>query len=174
MLSRSCHKAVISLKARPHEPLAQTHAPIPRCVPFAAFEWVSLSISKREFTMPWNQQSAAAHPMKRLHTCWSLNCQRTQREHATVADPEKSDMAWQIIETEIVFVRAMLYALCSKSLYTHQTHNLHIHLYHIDFQLFLNSFYPVITPFTRYYEILLKTPLRLLIYERVPNQRLRD
>lgn len=45
---------------------------------------------------------------------------------------------------------------CSKSLYTRQTHNLHIHLYHIDFWFFFKFVLSRITEFTRvitrYYE----------------------
>lgn len=49
MANRNCDKAVISPKRHARtsgRPSAHTHAPILRRVPFAAFEWVSLSISK--------------------------------------------------------------------------------------------------------------------------------
>lgn len=126
-------------------------ASIPRCVYFAAFEWISLSVSKREFTVEsidaaTNLDETAMRVLvSELSTNATWTCSSGFRKilHGTVNNRNI------VLSVSIRF----------KSLQTHRMHNLHIHLYVVDFQPFLNSFHP----FTRCCESLSKLGL-LLVY----------
>lgn len=117
MPKQNCpQSSAIPPRTRPHErPPAHTHAPIPRCVPFAAFEWVSLSISKRVYGAVESIERQCIR-WNRVHVgLWTVNKPTATGEHAASDTKKKkgkkkkkernpTDMA---NSRHIVFVRWM-------------------------------------------------------------------